>query len=184
MHFFYFSQKSVLRAHKNLHPIAITSAYVRAVSSFGPMVEVRSAHRTQDLPIFTRMWDLDSNWSWDNGLPNFVTKLLQLNMVGYGFVLPDMIGGNGYNGERPDKELFIRWVQANVFMPSFQYSYVPWDYDAETVAICKKFTDLHAKYASNIILRFKLAVSLGEPVNPPIWWVDPDDRTAHQINDG
>jgi alpha-glucosidase (family GH31 glycosyl hydrolase) len=53
-----------------------------------------------------------------------------MNMVGYPLVLPDMIGGNGY-GETPTKELFIRWLQANVFMPSLQYSYAPWDFDDE-----------------------------------------------------
>ena len=38
---------------------------------------------------------------------------------GYSFVLPDMIGGNGYNGD-PSRELYIRWLQVNVFMPSMQ----------------------------------------------------------------
>lgn len=76
------------------------------------------------------MIDKDSRWALDNGLSTVVTTLLQMNMNGYPFVLPDMIGGNGYNG-RPSKELFIRWLQANVFMPSLQYSYVPWDYDQE-----------------------------------------------------
>ena len=38
---------------------------------------------------------------------------------GYSFVLPDMIGGNGYKGD-PSRELYIRWLQVNVFMPSMQ----------------------------------------------------------------
>jgi alpha-glucosidase (family GH31 glycosyl hydrolase) len=54
-----------------------------------------------------------------------------MNMAGYPLVLPDMIGGNGYDDNVPDKEIFIRWLQANVFMPSLQFSYVPWDYDHE-----------------------------------------------------
>jgi alpha-glucosidase (family GH31 glycosyl hydrolase) len=45
-----------------------------------------------------------------------------------------MIGGNGY-GIVPDKELFVRWMQANVFMPAMQFSYTPWDYDAEVVKL-------------------------------------------------
>ena len=49
-------------------------------------------------------------------------------MSGYSFVLPDMIGGNGYKGE-PSRELYIRWLQVNVFMPAMQISYVPWMYD-------------------------------------------------------
>ena len=49
-------------------------------------------------------------------------------MSGYSFVLPDMIGGNGYKGA-PSRELYIRWLQVNVFMPAMQISYVPWMYD-------------------------------------------------------
>lgn len=105
-------------------------------------------------------------------------------MVGYPLVLPDMIGGNGYNNHPPNKEMFIRWLQANVFMPSLQYSFVPWDYDAETISISHTFTDLHAKYTDVIMKRFKLASENGDPVNPPIWWIAPDDRVAQYINDG
>ena len=39
-----------------------------------------------------------------------------------------MIGGNGYNGA-PSRELYVRWLQVNVFMPAMQISYVPWMYD-------------------------------------------------------
>lgn len=137
---------------------------------------------TQDLPVFVRMIDKDSLWTWSNGLPTLVTTLLQLNMVGYPLVLPDMIGGNGYDGA-PDREMLIRWLQANVFMPSLQFSYLPWDYDADVVTLCKTFATLHATYSDVIIARFKLAVLSGHPVNPPLWWISPDDRTAQQIND-
>jgi myogenesis-regulating glycosidase len=54
-----------------------------------------------------------------------------MNMVGYPFVLPDMIGGNNYNDDTITKELFIRWVQATTFMPSMQFSFTPWDFDGE-----------------------------------------------------
>lgn len=97
-----------------------------------------------------------------------MTTLLQLNMVGYPLVLPDMIGGNGYNNRPPSKEMFIRWLQANVFMPSLQYSFVPWNYDDETIAISHTFTDLHAKYTDVIMERFKKASQSGDPVNPPM----------------
>lgn len=121
------AQDPKLNASLEDHPSAITKTYVRAVSAFGPIVEVRSAQGTQDLPVFVRFLDKDSEWTYQNGLPTLITSLLQMNIVGYGFILPDMIGGNGYNGA-PSEELFLRWLQANVFMPSLQYSYVPWDY--------------------------------------------------------
>lgn len=104
-------------------------------------------------------------------------------MVGYPFVLPDMIGGNGYN-HKPSKELFIRWLQANVFMPSLQFSYVPWDYDNETIEISRYFTYLHKKISGVIVDQMNTTVHTGEPVNLPIWWFDPEDAVAQQINDG
>uniref|UniRef100_A0A1I8MXX3 Glycosyl hydrolase n=1 Tax=Musca domestica TaxID=7370 RepID=A0A1I8MXX3_MUSDO len=173
----------VLSGDEHMSPHQITEQYVRTVGSFGPMVEVRSGQGTQDMAIFVRMIDKDSEWSWNNGLLTLITTLLQLNMNGYPFVLPDMIGGNGYNDKPPTKELFIRWLQANVFMPSLQFSFVPWTFDEETIEISKKFTKLHADYTPQIMERFKLAASTGEPVNPPLWWVDPEDKTAQGICD-
>ncbi|XP_046966921.1 myogenesis-regulating glycosidase-like [Vanessa cardui] len=172
----------VLRGYIDLQPETITADYVRAVASFGNLVEVRSGYGTQDLPIFVRMIDKDSFWTFDNGLPTLITTLLQMNMNGYTLVLPDMIGGNGYSGA-PSRELFIRWLQANTFMPSMQFSYVPWDYDDETIAISKKFVDLHAQYAPEIIKALQRAVSDGAPVNAPLWWVAPDDATALAVWD-
>lgn len=31
--------------------------------------------------------------------------------------------------------------------------------------------------------RFKLAVANGDPVNPPIWWIAPEDKIAQAIDD-
>jgi alpha-glucosidase (family GH31 glycosyl hydrolase) len=76
------------------------------------------------------MSDKSSTWSIENGLKALVTSLLAMNMVGYSFVIPDMVGGNGYT-DFPTKELFIRWLQANTFMPTIQFSYAPWDFDEE-----------------------------------------------------
>lgn len=119
-------------------PGIYTRSYVSAlVANFDSLIEARVAYRSQNLPLFTRMLDKDSNWGFNNGIPTLITTLLQMNLNGYSFVLPDMIGGNGYadnplaSSQLPSKELFVRWLQANVFMPSIQYSFVPWDYDNE-----------------------------------------------------
>ncbi|XP_061719795.1 myogenesis-regulating glycosidase-like [Cydia pomonella] len=161
----------------DLHPGHIVQTYVREVAKFGPAIEVRSGMRTQDLPIFIRMVDKDTLWDFNNGLATLVTTLLSMNLNGYTLVLPDMIGGNGYN-EKPSKELFIRWLQANVFMPTLQYSFVPWDHDDETVEICRKYTQLHADYADDIVAAMEASVRDGTPVNAPIWWLDPTDEIA------
>lgn len=94
-----------------------------------------------------------------------------------------MIGGNQY-GDVITKELFIRWLQATVFMPALQFSVTPWDFDKETIELSLKFTKLHEEYSDLVVERFNLAVSKGDPVNPPIWWLDPEDKDAQEVHDG
>ncbi|CAK1542400.1 unnamed protein product [Leptosia nina] len=161
----------------DLHPGHIVQSYVRAVAEFGPMIEVRSGMRTQDLPVFVRMVDKDTYWGFNNGLQTMIPTLLAMNLNGYTLVLPDMIGGNGYN-EKPSKELFVRWLQVNVFMPTLQYSFVPWDHDEEAVEICRKYTQVHADFADEIVAAMEASVRDGTPVNAPIWWIDPQDEEA------
>lgn len=114
----------------NSTPNGYSTAYARNMERFGKLTEIRTGWASQEVPIFTRMLDKDTYWGKTNGLATLIPTLLHFNVIGYPFVLPDMIGGNGYNGQ-PDKELFIRWMQANVFMPAMQFSYTPWDYDDE-----------------------------------------------------
>jgi myogenesis-regulating glycosidase len=109
------------------------------------------------------MLDFDSRWGANNGLKSLIPTLLQFNFNGYIFVLPDMIGGNRYGKDIITKELFLRWLQASVFMPSLQFSVVPWEFDPETVEISRKFTQLHEEYAGLIMERFALGVSDGLP---------------------
>lgn len=89
-----------------------------------------------------------------------------------------MVGGNGYYGA-PDAELYIRWLQANTFMPSIQFSFVPWDFDDDNVQeISKKFVELHVNYTDIIVEAMENSTNYGYPVNPPIWWVDPTNPDA------
>ncbi|XP_035796360.1 myogenesis-regulating glycosidase-like [Anopheles albimanus] len=172
-----------IEGEKALLPSSQTVNFVRMCAAFGGMIEVRTGWGTQDLPVFVRMLDFDTRWGWNNGLRSLVPTLLQMNLNGYPFVLPDMIGGNVYGDDILTKELFIRWLQASVFMPSIQYSKTPWDIDEESVTLAKKFTELHESYSDYIIQRMRLAVSHGTPVNPPIWWLDPTDKIAQTVND-
>ncbi|KAJ8714336.1 hypothetical protein PYW07_002561 [Mythimna separata] len=181
-------QISIQTGDIELQPHHLVQQYARVCAEFGNMVEVRAGFRTQDLPIYVRMVDRDSIWGLNNGLPTIITTTFQMNLNGYPFVLPDMIGGNGYNldheqADLPTKELFIRWVQANTFLPVLQFSFAPWNFDEETVNISKKYTDLHAEYADVIFHAMEHAVSDGTPVNTPLWWIDPTDEEALTIWD-
>jgi len=114
---------------------------------------VRAVFRNQQLPVFVRMLDKNSVWDHNNGLRSIIPTALEFGIAGYPFVLPDMIGGNGYGADAsveglsstvlPDRELFVRWTELTAFMPAMQFSIVPWQYDEETVAITRKFALLH-----------------------------------------
>ncbi|XP_063700156.1 myogenesis-regulating glycosidase-like [Culicoides brevitarsis] len=172
----------VLEGDRKLHPGIMTRNFCREMSQFGAALEIRTGWGTQNLPHFVRMMDKNSNFDLEqNGLPSLVTTLLTFNLNGYPFVLPDMIGGNGYNG-KPSKELFIRWLEANIFMPAMQFSYVPWDYDEETVEIAKKLLELRENVVMPVLMKaMKRAVEDGSPVNAPIWYIDPEDTATHDV---
>ncbi|CAG0912840.1 unnamed protein product [Notodromas monacha] len=80
-------------------PEAFSTRYVDIVSHFGPMAEVRTGRRNQNAGIYFRMLDKLSVWGDANGLATLIPSLLHSNFIGYPFVLPDMIGGNGYSEE-------------------------------------------------------------------------------------
>ncbi|CAG9765483.1 unnamed protein product [Ceutorhynchus assimilis] len=167
-------------------PNILNQKYIDTCNQFGDLIEFRSSFRGQKYGRFIRMLDKDSVWDLNNGLATLITTLLQLNMNGYAMVLPDMIGGNGYR-QQPTPELIVRWMQANTFMPSMQFSYLPWDYKDEVSYeiedITRKFIDLHTEYAPKIVEAMKKNVLDGSPVNPPVWWSDPSDVTALAIAD-
>ena len=50
-------------------------------------------------PNFVRMMDKHSTWDYGNGLKTMIPTALLMSMLGYHFILPDMIGGNGYADE-------------------------------------------------------------------------------------
>jgi len=39
------------------------------------------------------------------------------------------------------------------------------------------------QFYSSCFLFLELAVSKGEPVNPPIWWIAPEDKIAQSVDD-
>ena len=158
-----------------------SSNYVQMASSFGGIGEVRVGYGSQDSAIFTRLLDRSSNWGIDNGLKSVVTATLTFGILGYPFVLPDMVGGNAYTGT-PDKELYIRWTQLNAFLPSIQFSLAPWDYDNETIQLVKAALEIRNNISADILHFAQVAADSNYPIIRPLWWLAPEDKNA-LIND-
>lgn len=44
--------------------------------------------------------------------------------------------------------------------------------------------DLHQNYAPEIKKAMENSVKNGHPVNAPIWWIDPTNNDAHNVDTG
>lgn len=163
-----------------LQPDLFARNFVKAVSKFGTLTQVSfGSNSHQDVNGLTSIENTRSVWSAENwGLPSVLRSVLQLSVLGYGAILPDMIGGNA-DGIIPTKELFIRWTQLNTFLPVMQFSFTPWHFDDETIDITRTFIDLRYKYKDRILKEFK---DSSHPVINPIWWISPDDSIAQTID--
>uniref|UniRef100_T1DG65 Putative glucosidase n=1 Tax=Cupiennius salei TaxID=6928 RepID=T1DG65_CUPSA len=169
----------------NLQPNIYTKEYANLAAEFGGRVEVRVGYETQELPVFVRMFDRFSHWDYTNGLQTLIPTALQLSMLGYHFIIPDMIGGNNYtpnNGSIPNRELYVRWLEANVFLPVLQFSIAPFDYDDEVMQITKKMMELREKHVHYILHLAHQSTRTGDPLVRPLWWIAPDDMEAMSID--
>ena len=85
-------------------PNAYCSQWAAFAARFGGGGEVRCAAHSQSAGVWTREFDKDSRWSHHNGLRALITAALHLGLLGYPFVLPDMVGGNAYSEEMVDPQ--------------------------------------------------------------------------------
>ncbi|XP_012982945.3 myogenesis-regulating glycosidase [Melopsittacus undulatus] len=163
--------------------------YTEMAIPFYELAEVRVGYQSQNISCFFRIIDRDSVWGYELGLKSLIPTVLTISMLGYPFVLPDMIGGNFLPGktdgavEIPDRELYVRWLELSAFMPSMQFSIPPWLYDKEVVEIAQKFTELHESLVAPLLLELAGEVTdTGDPIIRPIWWISPRDEATHRID--
>ncbi|CAG9533299.1 unnamed protein product [Cercopithifilaria johnstoni] len=167
-----------VRLHSGVSPNDFCEAYIRAAASFGSSIEVRVFRRTQSLPIFYRTMDRLSTWN-NIGLNTLIPIVLNFGLHGYYYNLPDMIGGNGYDGQKCSKELYIRWMQANEFLLSMQFSYSPWQYDNETCDIFHRIMQKRNELLNFLIEACRKSCKSGQPVIRPLWWLSENPEALH-----
>ena len=172
-----------------VNPCEYTTLHAEMAARLGTQIEVRAAFENQNLPIFVRMMDKDSKWGWDNGLKTLITTTLTFSTLGYPYILPDMIGGNVYEGgfhdqDKPTKELYIRWLELTAFLPSMQFSISPWQYDQEVIDIAKKWVTFHEEVITPKLIRIAQTETIerGHPLIRPLWWIAPNDPETYNID--
>ncbi|XP_076854127.1 myogenesis-regulating glycosidase [Brachyhypopomus gauderio] len=172
-----------------LDPSMFTRRYTEMAIPFSDRAEVRTGYQSQNISCFFRISDRNSLWGYDLGLRSIIPTVLTVSILGYQFVLPDMIGGNAYpnctEGEDglPDRELYIRWLELSAFMPVMQFSIPPWVYDDEVVEIARKFTALHETLVAPRVLELAGEVlHTGDPIIRPLWWIATNDEAAYKID--
>ncbi|XP_029437148.1 myogenesis-regulating glycosidase [Rhinatrema bivittatum] len=170
-------------------PSIFSRRYTEMAIPFYERAEVRVGYQSQNISCFFRIIDRDSVWGYELGLKSLIPTVLTISMLGYPFILPDMVGGNTYPNEtagaeeKPDRELYIRWLELSAFMPSMQFSIPPWLYSKEVIEIAQKFTELHESLVAPLLLELAGEVTdTGDPIIRPIWWISPSDETAHKID--
>ena len=165
------------------HPSEYTRAWVHNVAAKFDLAEVRTGHHTTGTALLTRMGDRFSEWGVGNGLRSVIPTLLTSGVMGYPFCLPDMIGGNAYFGRHPDRELLVRWAQANALMPAMQFSIAPWDVSADVAELCAECLQLREHVVEALIDLTHDAVATLNPMCRPMWWLDPTDAQTYRIDD-
>ncbi|XP_028852261.1 myogenesis-regulating glycosidase isoform X2 [Denticeps clupeoides] len=170
-------------------PSTFTRRYTEMAIPFNDRAELRSGYQSQNISCFFRLFDRDSVWGHDLGLKSIIPSVLTIGILGYQFILPDMVGGNAYPNRTvgtnglPDRELYIRWLELAAFMPAMQFSIPPWMYDEEVVKIAQKFTTLHETLVAPRVLELAGEVlDTGDPIIRPLWWLATDDEAAYKID--
>lgn len=168
-------------SYGSMKPCEYSDAWVELARRF-ELSETRTGWLAQEHGGLVKEYDKTSDWGLDNGLHAVLTQAMTLSMIGYPYVLPDMIGGNAY-AEDISKELFIRWTQMTAFMPAMQFSIPPWRFDDETVDICRNFTLMHKALAPYIYEAAIEAKDSGTPILRPLFFDYPEDGNAYLIDD-
>jgi alpha-glucosidase (family GH31 glycosyl hydrolase) len=157
--------------------------YNREAAAHYGWEETRVGVYSQPLGVVQRLIDKQSVWGLENGLEAIVPEAITVSMRGFFYVMPDMVGGNEYDGDKATPELLVRWAQASALMPLLQFSVGPWHFDDETVRLAREASELHLKYAPYIVDLAQAAPKTGKPILRPVWYNFPADTEALGISD-
>jgi len=175
------------------NPSVYTTQYANAAYEIGgKIMEMRSTWKTQNGSFFVRLMDKGSSWGALRGFRTVIPSALTFGILGYPFVLPDMIGGNVYffgdEENKPERELYIRWIELSAFLPCMQFSISPWQYDEEVTEIAQRYVELHQTIIYDEVFAAATRYVAGDMSLPvsPLWFhssFSEDPEAAFLSND-
>lgn len=155
--------------------------FVKAVSDVSPPLSSDGSIGTPPAPTFLTVGEYGEGWQ---GLKTLIARVLSLGATGSPFVDVGVIGGLAKPGHRPDRELYMRWIQTAAFMPAFQINTLPHVYDKDVENLAKEFT---VKRQELVLPRLREDVNsslkYGTPLAKPLIFHFPDDKESGQVSD-
>ncbi|GAB3702783.1 glycoside hydrolase family 31 protein [Mariniluteicoccus flavus] len=183
-----FGRSLPVKAIRPLHPLLMNKASREAQEAYAP--DARPYLITRSGPIglqrYAQTWSGDNRTSW---------RTLRYNTrMGVGMSMSGLynIGHDvgGFSGDRPDPELFVRWVQNGVMHPRFTIH--SWN-DDHTVNEPWMYADALPAVRDAIALRYRLlpylytllwrAAAFDDPMLRPVFFDFPDDPGAWEETD-
>src|SRR5258706_10025934 len=134
---------------------------------------------------YSAVWTGDNYASWDHFALS-IPMLTNMSVSGVPFVGCDVGGFN----DRPNGELYARWLQAAALTPFLRSHSVgwagnkePWEYGDAFTAINRTSVEIRYKFLPYIYKLFHEHEISGAPVMRPLWYEFPADKQTYLVAD-
>ncbi|QST01980.1 glycoside hydrolase family 31 protein [Pontibacillus sp. ALD_SL1] len=139
---------------------------------------------------YAALWTGDNVSQWDH-LQMSIPMNANVGLSGQPFVGND-IGGFA---DRPDAEMYARWIEVGAFLPFSRVHYdsdakaavkqgqEPWAFGQEVEDISKKYIEMRYKLMPYLYNTFVDAAETGSPVQQPLVYQFQEDENTYDISD-
>lgn len=148
-----------------------------AAETHGVLLARSAWHGSQP---YSAIWagDQSSDFGPATGLPSVIIAGQNAGLSGFPFWASDI---GGYFGT-PSDEVFVRWTQFGAFSPIMQIHGTgcrePWRFSAETLAIYRRYAQIHMDLLPYVYSSARRAVETGIPIMRALALEHPDDEGA------
>lgn len=149
------------------------------------------------LPSFLSLPPVNASWE---GLQSILPTALVYGVTGYPFIIAGAVGGDYYvsgndstmlsyhsldQPQLPDQELFVRWYQLSIFLPSMRFSHLPEEYKSDFITdIAKELSTIRETIVLPILKKYiPEAIKYGKPLIRPLWMLESDAASIQAENE-